>query len=114
MPSLSPVHGAPPYAALAKGLSEAFAVLQKLGALAGELGEQSALASRFTLDVSSVAEVDGIAAELGARPGWDDLWTYSATVTGDTVTVTVTFTAVPPDGTAILGAGAGMTPGCPA
>jgi hypothetical protein len=97
--SLSPIQGAPPYAAIARGLSDAFAVLRELGTLAGklELGEQASLSARFTLDVASVAEVDGVAAELGAVPQWQDDWTYSATLAGDTAGVTVSFTIIPRD-----------------
>jgi hypothetical protein len=86
----------PPYAALAKGMSEAAEAVQKLAGLAVEFGERTTVATRFAFTVESAAEVDGFAAGLGAEPGWTMPWTYSAERAAGTVTVTVSFTTDPP------------------
>lgn len=80
---------------LAEGLNQSLDVLRALGSLAVQLGEQTALTSRYTLSVQSVAEVDGVAADFDVKPGWAAPWTYQATWTEGTVTVAVAFNADP-------------------
>jgi hypothetical protein len=88
---------APPYAAITRGLNEAVAAAREAGlSLATRLGEQATLTSRFTFGVNSAAVVDGIAADVGVLPMWTSPWTYAATWTEGTVTVTVSFTTDPP------------------
>jgi hypothetical protein len=88
-------HTSPPREALAQGLSQASAALQSLVSLAPGLGEQTTLTARYTLTVRSVAEVDGAAAEMGVKPAWTAPWTYQATLTEGTVTITVAFSVDP-------------------
>ena len=85
----------PPCETLAEGLRQALDALRAFGSLASALGEQTTLTSRYTLAVKSAAEVDGIAAEMDVKPDWTMPWTYQATWTEGTVTVTVTFSTDP-------------------
>lgn len=93
---MTATHISPPYAALATGLNEAVAEARETAALAPQLGERTTLKTWHVIGVHSVAEVDGLAAAKGARAAWTAPWTYSASWTRGTVTVTVEFTADPP------------------
>jgi hypothetical protein len=87
---------APPYEALATGLNQAVDEARDIAALAPHLGKRTALRTGFTITAGSVAEVNGIADAKGAVPAWVMPWTYAATWTRETVTVTVEFTTDPP------------------